>query len=292
MVLKILITGKSGYISSNIESWLGRTPELFVSEKISLRNENWKDRNWSEFDVIIHTSGIAHIRSNNRNKDDYYRINHELAVEVATKAKNDGIKQFIFFSSINVYGTRNFASPIVEETIPQPNTHYGKSKLLAEQDITKLRDESFRVAVLRPPMIYGDNAKGNYVRLVKFAQKLPIFPDFENSRSMLYIDSLCEFVRLLILNQDEGLFFPQNSEYVCTSELVREIAKKNQHVIIFTKAFNPLISVMRYFFPLVRKVFGNLAYDLEMSQYSQDYRVCGFEESINGSISVCEGKLI
>ena len=109
---------------------------------------------------------------------------------------------------------------------------------------------------------------------------------------MLYIDSLCEFVRLLILNQDEGLFFPQNSEYVCTSELVREIAKKNQHVIIFTKAFNPLISVMRYFFPLVRKVFGNLAYDLEMSQYSQDYRVCGFEESINGSISVCEGKLI
>lgn len=96
---------------------------------------------------------------------------------------------------------------------------------------------------------------------------------------MIYIDNLSEFfVKQLIDNRSEGLFFPQNAEYVNTSEMVKLIAKAYGKQLLMTKLFNPLLRLLNI--SMVNKVFGDLAYDMSMSKYESDYRICGFIDSI------------
>src|SRR5699024_8128330 len=123
---------------------------------------------------------------------------------------------------------------------------------------------NFKVAILRPPMIYGKGCPGNYQRLRKLALILPIFPDIENKRSMIYVGNLSEFIRVLIKKQLDGVYCPQNSEYVKTSEMVKGITENNHKNIKLTKLFNPFIKIMKI--SLVKKVFGDLVYDQNLMQ--------------------------
>ena len=221
-------------------------------------------------------AGIAHIKETSDNQDLYYRVNRDLAYETAQKAKEDGVEQFIFLSSMSVYGIEN---GVMDKSTPlKPNSAYGKSKIEAEELINKLQDDSFTVATLRPPMVYGKGCRGNYPRLVGLALKTPIFPKVDNKRSMIYIDNLSDFVKQLVDNRSGGLFFPQNAEYVNTSEMVRLIAEAHGKRVVMTKLFNPLLRLLNV--STVNKVFGDLVYDMSMSEYESDYRVCGFGESI------------
>lgn len=273
---KILITGKNSFVGNSLEKWLGKHPKKYLVEKISLRNKSWKEKDFSKYNVVVHVAGIAHIQETKKNEELYYRVNRDLAYEVALKAKIDGVNQFIYLSSMSVYGVRN--GVITKKTPLNPTTNYGKSKLQAEKLIGNLEDQSFRVAILRPPMIYGKGCKGNYVRLSNFAKKTPIFPNIENKRSMIYIENLCEFIKYLIDNNSRGLFFPQNENYVNTSRMVELIALANGRKIILTKVFNPLIYfLMRYEF--FNKVFGDLVYEKNMSCIEEIEQV-PFPESI------------
>ena len=160
-------------------------------------------------------------------KELYYKVNRDLAIEIAKKAKREGVKQFIFMSSIIVYGSSGRIGErkiIDKDTKPSPVDFYGDSKLQAEKGLRALESDIFKVVILRPPMIYGKGSKGNYPKLSKAARVLPIFPDIDNERSMLHIDNLCEFIKLMIDNEESGVFFPQNKEYVKTSEMVKLIA--------------------------------------------------------------------
>ena len=129
-------------------------------------------------------------------------------------------------------------------------------------------------------MVYGKGCKGNYQRLAKLAVKTPIFPDIDNKRSMVYIDNLCEFVRLLIDDCGAGLYFPQNDEYVKTSEMVKLIAEAHGKKIRMTKLFNPLLRLLRL--STVNKVFGDLVYAQSMSSdYDKaNYRIRSLRDSI------------
>jgi UDP-glucose 4-epimerase len=129
-------------------------------------------------------------------------------------------------------------------------------------------------------MIYGKGSKGNYPKLVKMALKLPLFPDLHNERSVLHIDNLCEFIKLIVNNEDSGIFFPQNTDYVNTSELVKLIAVMHYKKIRLTKIFNPVLKLMGNFVGLINKAFGNLVYDMSMSNYKENYRVRNLKESI------------
>ena len=187
-------------------------------------------------------------------------------------------------SSIIVYGDSSKLGEkrvITKDTIPTPTNFYGNSKLQAEQGILPLQDEHFNVVILRPPMIYGKGSKGNYPKLARLAQKTPIFPDIENERSMLYIENLCAFIRLMIDNETRGIFFPQNKEYVKTTELVKTIAEVYGKKMRLTKVFNPLIRWGSKKVSTINKVFGSLVYEKEMSNYKNcEYSVVNFEESI------------
>lgn len=203
-------------------------------------------------------------------------MNRDLAYEVAYKAKREGVKHFIFLSSMSVYGIDN--GLILSDSTLNPKSSYGRSKLEAEKLINTLENDSFKVAVVRPPMIYGKNCRGNYPKLVKMALRFPFFPSIENKRSMIYIDNFCEFVRLLIDDCAEGTYFPQNEEYVCTSHLVKLVAKVHGKKINMLNSFNPLLRFIKS--RTLNKVFGNLVYDKKLSEYKKKYCINDFNESI------------
>lgn len=273
---KILITGKNSYIGTSLENWLMREPDKYKVDTVDMKDGSWKEKDFSQYDVVFHVAGIAHIKETSDNQDLYYKVNRDLAYGTAQKAKQDGVEQFIFLSSMSVYGIEN---GVIDKSTPlNPNSAYGKSKIEAEELINKLKDDSFTVATLRPPMVYGKGCRGNYPRLVGLALKTPIFPKVDNKRSMIYIDNLSEFVKQLIDNKSGGLFFPQNSEYVNTSEMVRLIAEAHGKRIVMTKLFNPLLRLLNI--STVNKVFGDLVYDMSMSEYISKYAIIDFNNSI------------
>ncbi|MDR7238759.1 NAD-dependent epimerase/dehydratase family protein [Neobacillus drentensis] len=275
---RILITAKNSYIGHAFVEW---TSDRYIIEKISCRTDAWKKLDFAAYDVIFHVAGIAHVSTDPNMEAEYYKVNRDLTIDLATKAKADGVKQFIFTSSIIVYGDSSSDKRVIDlDTIPTPSNFYGDSKLKAEEGIRPLESENFKVVILRPPMIYGKGSKGNYPKLAKAARKLPLFPNIENQRSMLHIDNLCEFIRLMIENEESGLFFPQNREYVKTSEMVTLIAELYGKRVRLTRIFNPIISSIGLKVGIVNKVFGNLVYDQNISEYKENYRVRDLKESI------------
>ena len=283
---RILITGAGSYIGLHVKAWLEQWPEDYQVELLSLRSDGWREPSFQGFDAILHGAGIVH---QPKSKDDpaqaelYDRVNHRLTVEVAQKAKEEGVGQFLFLSSESVYGLHAPVGKVItitKDTPLCPVDNYGISKARAEEDLTALRDANFKVVILRPPMIYGKDCKGNYQTLAKLAKKLPVFPLVENQRSMLYIDNLCELIRLLVEDGADGLFCPQNEEYVCTSDMVNRIAHANGRGILMVRGFGWALKLLRPMTGMVDKAFGSLCYDRGLSDYPQNYCVKSFDESI------------
>ena len=288
---KILITGANSYIGMAVENWLRKNEENYSVDTVDMIDGTWREKSFTSYDVVYHVAGIAHADVGNVSEETkafYYKINTELAVETAEKAKRDGVKQFIFMSSMIIYGeSGRFGQQkmVNRNTVPSPANFYGDSKWQADQKIQQLDDERFKVVIVRPPMIYGKGSKGNYPTLAKMARKLPIFPKIHNQRSMLHIDNLCEFIRLMIDNEENGVFFPQNREYSQTSELVHLISKCTGNKMIITSLLNPFVWITAYIpgkiSGLVNKAFGNMTYDKEISVYPKgDYQIVSLEESV------------
>ena len=250
---------------------------------LDVKDTDWKKFDFSPFDSVFHVAGIAHFSKDESKKDLYYQVNTDLTAEVAAKAKNAGVGQFIFMSSIIIYGDSSSAKRIIgKDTVPTPSDFYGDSKWQAEKRISPLESDDFKVVIVRPPMIFGKGSKGNYPKLARLAKKTPFFPDFPNQRSMLHIDNLCAFIQGVIDHESTGIFYPQNKEYVNTSELVSEIANFHGRKIFRSKILNPIIQLF-FGFDTVKKVFGNLVYEKEISQYDFEYQVRDFKESIQST---------
>lgn len=287
---KVLITGANSYIGSSFENYVRENIEEIQINTLDMKNEAWKQADFQKYDAIFHVAGIAHAdtgKVSEEQKQLYYKVNTELTIACAKKAKEEGVRQFIFMSSIIVYGnSADFGKKfVIDRNTPlAPLNFYGDSKVKAEEGLKDLENENFKVVILRPPMIYGKGSKGNYPLLAKMAQRLPVFPWVENQRSMLYIGNLCKFVSLMILNEEAGTFYPQNKEYVQTSEMVKLIAYYHNKKICMIKAFRPILKILSRsrgkIGSMVNKAFGNMVYDMEMSRYKQEYQVYGLEESL------------
>lgn len=281
MTKKVLITGKNSYIGTSFIEYCQKNHVDLAIDELSVHGEDWKNTDFSQYDTILHVAGIAHANPSEDQAELYYKVNSDLAIEVAKYSKESGAKQFIFMSSAIVYTSSELENgKITKNTLPKSDDFYGDSKIQAEKGLRLLNNENFQVAILRPPMIYGKYSKGNYLRLSKLAQKTPVFPDYENKRSMLHIDNLTELIRLIIVNEDEGLFFPQNPDYVKTAGLVKVIANHYNHKIWLTKLINPVITPLTNI-TIFNKVFGNLYYEKSMSRYNKGtYQVRNLKDSI------------
>ena len=285
---KILITGANSYIGTSFEKYIqDNYPGEYVVDTLDMIGGAWREKSFAGYDSIFHVAGIAHSDGGKISAERerlYYAVNTDLAVESAEKAKVDGAKQFIFMSSSIVYGeSAPIGKPkrITSETPVSPANCYGDSKVRAENGIRPLSGEDFKVVILRPPMIYGKGSKGNYPLLAKIALKTPVFPYVSNERSMLYVENLCEFVRLMVENEESGVFWPQNGEYSNTSELVRMIAEAHGKKVRLAKGFEWSLKTMSCITRLVNKAFGNLSYEMSLSDYKDNYRVADLQESVN-----------
>ncbi len=283
---KILITGAGSYVGGSVEQYLAQWPEEYQVDTLDMVGEGWKAASFAGYDALFHVAGIVH---QPQSKDDpgqaalYQKVNTDLAVETAKKAKAEGVKQFVFMSSASVYGLSAPVGKVVmitADTPLKPADNYGISKAKAEEGLRALADEHFKLAILRPPMIYGKGCKGNYVTMAKLAKKLPVFPYVANQRSMLYMENLAEFVRLVIEDGAEGLYCPQNNEYVNTSDMVNLIAHANGKGIVMVKGFTWALKLLSNVTGIVDKAFGSLCYDRELSQYKCDYCIKNLQESI------------
>ena len=253
----VLITGAKSYIGESFERYLLQWPEDYQVEVKDAIGWEPDPSDFRGVDAVFNVAGIAHIQETDENRHLYFDINRDLVVKIAEAAKMGGVKQFVLLSTMSVYGLTVGHSRKSDRV--NPVNAYGRSKAEADEAIRDLEDDTFRFACLRPPMVYGKGCKGNYQRLRSFALKSPLFPDYRNRRSMIYIGNLCEFVKNVIDEEKQGLFFPQNAEYVDTAEMVRLIAEKHGKKIRMTGAFNWAVRIAPL--GIVKKVFGDLTYE-------------------------------
>ena len=230
---RVLITGAGSYIGTKVENWLKKYPKEFQVDSVDTIDGHWKQADFSKYDVVYNVAGIAHVKAAAGEGPLYYAINRDMVIDIAKAAKEAGVKQFIHMSSMIVYKEVKTldGKQIHKDTVPMPNGFYGDSKLQGEKGIKNLDCPTFKVCILRPPMIYGPGCKGNFPRLAWLGVKVPVFPAWHNKRSMLFVDNLCEFVRQAILHECQGTYYPQNKEYADTVEIVRYFAEKYNHSI-------------------------------------------------------------
>ena len=283
----LVLTGAGSYVGEGVPRYILSKSSDFQIDSVDTMNDAWKEADFSKYDVVYHVAGIAHVNADPKMEALYYKVNRDLTVEVARAAKAAGVKQFIFMSSqIVFHESQSLKTEVLTaDTKENPNGFYGDSKLQAEKGLHELECDAFKVCILRPPMIYGPNSKGNFPRLVKLAQKTPLFPAWHNKRSMLYIDNLAEFVKQAILRELSGTFYPQNRELADTVEIIRYFAKANGHKVWITSLLNPFVWLGSFILQPINKMFATYYYDPEMSKVDFDYQLVSFEESLKQMVN-------
>lgn len=281
---KVLITGAGSYVGESVIKYIMTKDPSFQIETVDTMGDNWKKADFSQYDVVFHVAGIAHVNADPKMESLYYKVNRDLTIEIARHAQEAGVKQFVFMSSqIVFHESQSLRTEVLTaDTEPSPNGFYGDSKLQAENGLKALRAKGgqMKMCILRPCMIYGPNAKGNFPRLAKLGSKVPVFPAWHNKRSMLYIDNLAEFVMQAIVRELEGTFYPQNRELADTVEIIRFFAKEAGHEVWITRLLNPFVWLGSFVLQPINKMFATYYYDPQMSHMEFDYQLVSFEESL------------
>lgn len=250
--MKVILTGKNSYIAVNICKYL--TSNDIDAECISVRN-GIDSIDFTGVDVIVHCAAVVHKKEADY-ADEYDRVNYELTKKIADKAKSQGVKHFVFMSTMAVYGITE--GIIYRDTPLEPKTLYAKSKLRAEKYVLSLSGENFKITVIRPPMVYGKNCPGNYQRLSKIAKKIPIIPDTDNRKSFIYIENLAWFIYGIIEKGREGIFMPMDKNYISTAYMMNLISGKK-----CSKKLGTIVKLIPL--NIVKKAFGSLWYGYDIS---------------------------
>ena len=285
--MKILIIGKNSYIGDHLDQWLVQKGMNVI--QLDPLNEDWKSFDYSSFTCVIHVAGIVH-RPDCHDWTLYKEVNTDMPIFIANRAKSQGVKSFIFFSSMSVFGKKKELKPtIIDENTPRvSDTMYGKSKLMAEDGLFKLQDDNFNIVIVRPPSVYGKGCKGGYISGFKsVVQKLPLIPlAYTNiKQSMLYIDNLSEFIYQAIIHNLSGGFCPQDDISVSANEITSAIALglgKSPHNSIFLGYMVRLF----HFIPFIKKAYGGIEYSKSLSCIDGiNYVVVPFNEGMKRTVN-------
>lgn len=283
---KVLITGKGSYIGENLKKCLEKYSENYMVDVVSTRNEEYKNADFSKYDTVVNVAGIAHIKITSEMEDLFYKVNRDMAIDICKKAKECGVKQFIYLSSMNVYG--DTSEEIKGRNQEKPNNFYGKSKLEADLEIHKISEEKFKVVSIRPPVVYGPKCKGNFVKLIKLSKISPIYPTIQNKRSMIYIENLCEYIRWIIDYELEGYFHPQNTAYISTGECMRIIRETLGKRAVGISIFNPVIRWLIKKNHTIERAFSDDFYSMELSwekcEEAKKYYINDFRKTIEKTL--------
>ena len=284
---KVLITGFGGYVATNLTNEL--ESKGYLVKIIDLLDKGWKTISFKGFNVVIHTSALVHENEKKHTLSDYLSANSELTQEIAMKAKNEGVNYFIFMSSESVYSNKNRHPKyeINSQTPLIPKTKYGISKLDAEKKLLSLIDDSFKVLILRCPMIYGKGCKGNYNKLRNISLKYKIAPSFNNKKSLLFIGNLCSFIRHSIEIEQCGIRCPQDKNYHSTSGLMVLIGAINEVNVKKSLFVSLCLKLIMLFNNSAKKAFRSSFISYELSSLDDGFNYCIYDN--NEAIKLTEG---
>lgn len=270
--MKILIIGVHSYIGNAFINYIRNQNEReknnqqlekmnhWVIDKVGASKDEWREKEFVGYDVVLHVAALVHKKEWNYRKEEYNKVNFKKVIEVARKAKKAKVKQFIFLSTMAVYGEH--VSHITDKTPLFPTSYYGTSKLKAEKKLESMRSNSFFVAIVRPPMVYGKNCPGNYARLKRLAYYMPIFPKIDNKRSVISIERLSKCLKLIIERQINGIVCPRDKEPIQTTKLYveirKEIGKSTWTFFVGRRIIRACNKI-----PVLKKLFGSCYYDLK-----------------------------
>jgi UDP-glucose 4-epimerase len=286
--MKVLITGKNSFIGNSVRAWLENREVGYTIDTISLKDKSLDEFSFRSYDAIFHVAGIAHIMHKKSFVSQYFTVNRDLAISVAKKAKDEGVKQFIFTSTMAIYGDDLKIGDYrpVDINYPNPTNAYGQSKLEADLAIQKLDSPLFKVVILRIPMVYGKAAKGNFLKLFLLSKKNPIYPKIKNIRSVLNINNLSELIRIIIQQSLSGIYYPQDKEYFSTSVFIKKVRVHSKKKTIQLSILNPFVKILSIPFKFINKIYGNKYYDLSYSTYKTiNYQVSTLDEMIRDLFS-------
>lgn len=276
----ILITGESSYIGTAFEKVIKESTDMYEVDTIEVRTNKWKTIDFSIYEVIVHVAAIVHVKEKKKTK--YYEVNTKLPFEIAEKAKMENVKHFIFLSTMGVYGIE--IGQIDINSKPNPKSLYEISKYEAEKKLETLQSSAFTISILRPPLVYGKECVGNYRRLSRVIQRLPIFPRVNNVRSMIFVNNLAMFIKIIVDFKLGGIYYPQNEEYVNTTDLANLISNVHNKKLKNSVVLGYLLKFVA-FIPTVKKIFGSLTYDKELPGHNfcfkyNKHKEVDFENSI------------
>ena len=288
--MRVVITGSNSYIGNSLQSYIGSIDDNVKVDQLDVVGDTWREVDFSKYETVVHVAAIVH-RKDTTNWDVYKQVNIDLTVEIAEKAKSQGVKHFIFLSSMAVYGVEKSllkdSSVISYQTEMNPVSMYGKSKYIAEQKLSEIKDENFIISIIRPPNVYGPGCKGGYISTyVNIVSKLPVIPEAFTSvkQSVLYIDNLSRFIYLIIVEKKAGVYTPQDDESITAVKLMEYISealgrkKKTSRIL-------GLFANFLSFLPIVKKGFGGVSYDREIShQDDLNYLVVPCKEGIKRTV--------
>ncbi len=247
--MKIFLTGSTGFVGKNLVS--------FFQKKFQIHSFNRNQTISIKENIVIHIAGKAHDLKNSSTPEEYYQVNTELTQNIFDAFIASDATVFITLSSVKAVAD-SIQVPLTENHIPNPISHYGKSKFLAEEYIlNKVIPKGKRVYILRPCMIHGPGNKGNLNLLFKIVNKGIPWPlgAFENKRSFCSIDNLC-FIINEIINNDaipSGVYNVADDEPIATNELIKLISESqgtNYRIWNFPKSIIKLISILGDFLKL------------------------------------------
>ena len=254
----VLVTGASGFVGSY---FVEKYSSKYKIKTFSFLKDDINNLNCTDVDVVFHLSALVHQMGGASFKE-YERVNVNQTLELAKKAKEHSVKQFVFMSTVKVYGEETNVK-YTEKSSYNPEDEYGKSKLKAELELQKLQNESFKVSIIRTPIVYGYGVKANIKNLIGLVNKVPVLPfgKIENKRSLVYIGNLCHMVNVVIEQQKSGIFLASDDESLSTTRLITLIAKNSEKKVYLIKIpfFENLFKMLKPSFH--KRLYGSLEVD-------------------------------
>lgn len=246
--MKLLVTGNTGFIGGNLTRYLANNSYEDFTLLGRTSTPNWHTiDNLIDCGGVIHLTGLAHDTNKVFDYNDYHQANYILTKKIFDLfLQSDNAKVFIFVSTVAV---RNKHSGVFhEDDTPNPQTHYGKSKRLAEEYILANLPKNKRVYILRPCMVHGEGDKGNLTLLYNFVKKGIPYPlgVYDNKRSFLSIDNLCFVINEFIERNDipSGIYHLADDEPVATKDLIRLISDITNKKILIWKIPKSIINLI------------------------------------------------
>lgn len=271
----LMITGASGFIGSN---FIERYKDKYNIIPIDLLKVKPEEIDFRGVDTVLHLAALVH-QMKGAPREKYFEVNTELTRSVAEEAKKQGVRHFVFYSTVKVYGydgdLYNHTMILNEKSECKPmNDPYGESKWEAEKILRRLEDNNFKIGIIRPPMVYGKGVKGNMESLIKLVKMLPILPfNYDkNRRSLVNIENLMYLTTLVIDKEASGVFLPLDEKNISLKEIVEGIEKAYNLKRINIPMIQPIFWLLTKLKPnIMVRLFGTLQFDNRLTKEKLGY---------------------